>query len=51
MVQGDSDRWVEVTPSQFTHETDGLQIVRKLLPDQSPFRAWPNFEFRDGHGR
>jgi serine/threonine protein kinase len=45
------DRWVEVSPSQFTHEAEGLSIVRKLLPDQPPFRAWSNFEFRDGHGR
>jgi len=41
---GDS-RWVEVSPSQFTHETEGLELVRKLLPDQPPFRAWSNFEF------
>ena len=44
-------RWVEVSPSQFTHETEGLELVRDLLPDQSPFRAWSNFEFRDGRGR
>ncbi|MFK5634037.1 BREX system serine/threonine kinase PglW [Ornithinimicrobium sp. LYQ103] len=45
------DRWVEVTPSQFEHETEGLQTVRQLLPDHSPYRAWSNFEFRDNHGR
>lgn len=45
------DRWVEVTPSQFEHETAGLEIIRKLLPDNSPYRAWSNFEFRDSHGR
>jgi serine/threonine protein kinase len=45
------DRWVEVSPSQFAHEADGLSIVRGLLPDQPPFRAWSNFEFRDNHGR
>lgn len=45
------ERWVEVTPSQFEHEAEGLQIIRDLLPDQSPFRAWSNFEFRDGSGR
>ena len=44
-------RWVEVSPSQFTHETEGLDLVRKLLPGQPPFRAWSNFEFRDGRGR
>src|SRR5690606_4108029 len=25
------DRWVEVTKSQFDHETAGLEIIRKLL--------------------
>ena len=44
-------RWNEVTPSQFTHEAEGLNIVRALLPDQPPFRAWSNFEFRDGQGK
>jgi serine/threonine protein kinase len=44
-------RWIEVTPSQFTHEAEGLNIVRGLLPDQPPFRAWTNFEFRDGQGK
>ena len=44
-------RWVEVTPSQFAHERDGLEIVRRLLPDHAPYRAWSNFEFRDDQGR
>jgi Nuclease-related domain len=44
-------RWIEVTPSQFTHEAEGLNVVRGLLPDQPPFRAWSNFEFRDSHGK
>lgn len=50
MDQG-SRRWIEVTPSQFPHEAEGLRIVRALLPDVAPFRAWSNFEFRDGQGR
>ena len=44
-------RWIEVTPSQFTHEAEGLNIIRRLLPPQPPFRAWSNFEFRDSHGK
>lgn len=44
-------RWTEVTPSQFTHEAEGLNVVRALLPDQPSFRAWSNFEFRDAHGK
>src|SRR5215470_9665972 len=50
MAQG-ADRWVEVTPSQFSHEAEGLALVRQLLPGNAPFRAWSNFEFRDGHGK
>ena len=44
-------RWVDVTPSQFTHEAEGLNLIRSLLPANAPFRAWSNFEFRDGHGK
>jgi len=44
-------RWTEVTPSQFSHEAEGLNIVRELLPQTDPFRAWSNFEFRDRDGR
>src|SRR5207253_2703696 len=44
-------RWVEVTTSPYTHEAEGLSLVRDLLPDVPPFRAWTNFEFRDSHGK
>jgi len=44
-------RWTEVTPSQFTHEAEGLALVRSLLPSSPPFRAWSNLEFRDSHGK
>ncbi|GGF99368.1 protein kinase [Rhodococcoides trifolii] len=44
-------RWVEVSPSQFAHEQAGLDVVKALLPDAPPFRAWSNFEFRDNSGR
>lgn len=44
-------RWTEVTPSQFPHESEGLNTVKALLPPREPFRAWSNFEFRDSHGR
>jgi serine/threonine protein kinase len=50
-MASDSGRWVEVTSSQFAHEADGLDVVRRLLPDETPYRAWSNFEFRDAHGR
>ena len=45
------ERWIEVTPSQFTHEAEGLNIIRALLPKNAPFRAWSNLEFRDGQGK
>jgi serine/threonine protein kinase len=44
-------RWTEVTPSQFSHEAEGLNLIRGLLPPRDPFRAWSNFEFRDSNGR
>ena len=44
-------RWIEVTPSQFPHKVEGLNIVRSLLPDNAPFRAWSNLEFRDRQGK
>lgn len=31
-----ASRWVEVTPSRFPHEAEGLEIVRGLLPDETP---------------
>lgn len=46
-----ASRWLEVTPSQFPHEAEGLRRIRELLPDTAPYRAWSNFEFRDGHGK
>lgn len=47
----EQERWVEVTPSQFPHEIEGLRYLQSKLPGTSPFRAWTNFEFLDSHGR
>ena len=44
-------RWVTIAESQFAHEKLGLEVVKQLLPDTVPFRAWANFEFRDNRGR
>lgn len=44
-------RWVEVTPSPYSHEAEGLNQLRTLMPEVSPFRAWSNVEFRDGQGK
>ncbi|SFA56417.1 Serine/threonine protein kinase [Rhodococcoides kroppenstedtii] len=46
-----NDRWVEVSKSAFAHETAGLELIRTLLPNSSPYRAWTNFEFMDNHGQ
>jgi serine/threonine protein kinase len=50
-VAKQAPRWTEVTPSQFPHESEGLNLVRALLPESAPYRAWSNFEFRDSHGK
>ncbi len=44
-------RWIEVTPSQFDHEREGLDYLKEKVPTRSPYRVWTNFEFRDGQGR
>jgi hypothetical protein len=43
--------WTEVEPSQFSHEREALDFVRRRLPDREPWRAWSNFTFIDGNGR
>lgn len=47
MVQ---DRWIDVSDSQFPHEVEGLNYLKGKIPNQSPYRVWSNFEFRDGRG-
>ena len=44
-------RWVEVSRSAFAHEAEGLQLLKNLIPDAAPYRAWTNFEFMDSHGQ
>lgn len=44
------DRWIEVSTSAFAHETEGLRLLREIVPSASPYRAWTNFEFMDNHG-
>jgi hypothetical protein len=40
-----SDRWKEITPSQYPWEREALAFIRERLPDHEPYRAWSNFEF------
>lgn len=46
----EQDRWIDVSDSQFPHEVEGLNYLKGRIPDQSPYRVWSNFEFRDGRG-
>jgi serine/threonine protein kinase len=50
-VRPDSRRWIEVTPSELSHERAGLTAVREALPDVDPYRAWSNFTFTTADGR
>jgi serine/threonine protein kinase len=50
-VAQQAGRWLEITPSPFAHESEGLNRVKAFMPNHAPFRAWTNFEFRDGHGK
>jgi serine/threonine protein kinase len=45
------DRWTPVTSSEFSHEREALEHIRRLLPDTEPYRAWSNFTFtaQTGH--
>ncbi len=43
--------WTEVEPSQFAHEREALDFVRRRLPNREPWRAWSNFTFLDTNGR
>jgi hypothetical protein len=40
-----TNRWQEITPSQFQWEREALEYLRKRLPDHDPYRAWTNFEY------
>src|SRR5687768_14965711 len=52
MGAGMSDAlWTEIEPSQFAHEREALDFVRRRLPSREPWRAWSNFTFIDTNGR
>ncbi len=44
-MERNSERWREVNPSQFPWEREGLDFLRRALPDVQPIRAWANVEF------
>ena len=41
-------RWIEVTPSPFTHEAEGLNLVRSLLPSTLPSAPGRTSSFATG---
>lgn len=45
------ERWVEVSRSAYPHEAEGLQLLKDVIPDASPYRVWTNFEFMDTNGQ
>ena len=47
-MESGSQRWRQVTTSQYAWENDALDVLRDLLPDAAPFNAWTNFQFTDG---
>ncbi|NHA66848.1 BREX system serine/threonine kinase PglW [Phycicoccus flavus] len=51
MPESNESRWLEVTHSPFPHESAGLDLVRQILPNEAPFRAWSNLTFMDQRGR
>ena len=45
-----SDRWTEITESQYAWEKEALDYLRRHLPAHEPYRAWSNFEFVAANG-
>src|SRR5262245_35807136 len=44
-MNASSQRWKEISRSEFPWEQEALAFVRDRLPDRDPYRAWSNFEF------
>ncbi|GAA4991759.1 BREX system serine/threonine kinase PglW [Pseudonocardia tropica] len=44
-------RWFQERPSDFPWEQDGLDVVKRLMPQAEPFRAWATFSFTAQSGR
>jgi len=44
-------RWFQERPSEYPWEQDGLDHVRRLLPNAEPYRAWATFSFTAPSGR
>jgi serine/threonine protein kinase len=44
-------RWFQERPSDYPHEQDGLDHVRRLMPNAEPYRSWATFSFTAASGR
>ncbi|SHK25717.1 hypothetical protein SAMN05443637_104104 [Pseudonocardia thermophila] len=40
---GAQRRWFQERPSDYAWEQDGLDHIKRLMPDAEPFRAWATF--------
>ncbi|GAA2986771.1 protein kinase domain-containing protein [Actinokineospora diospyrosa] len=44
-------RWFQESPSEYAWEREGLDHLRRLLPDAGPYAAWATFSFTAVSGR
>lgn len=44
-------RWFQERRSEYAWEQDGLDHIKRLLPDAEPYRAWATFSFTAASGR
>lgn len=44
-------RWFQERPSEYPWEQDGLDHIRRSMPDTEPYRAWATFSFTAASGR
>jgi hypothetical protein len=44
-------RWFQERTSEYPWEQDGLDHVRRLMPNAEPYRAWATFSFTAASGR
>ncbi|MEC3977958.1 protein kinase domain-containing protein [Amycolatopsis sp. H20-H5] len=46
-----SGRWYQRKQSDYAWEQDGLDFVKRQMPDAEPYRAWATFSFTAASGR
>lgn len=48
---GAQQRWFQERTSEYPWEQDGLDHIKRLMPNAEPFRAWATFSFTASSGR